>query len=224
MKFFLSLLLFVSTQANAVEFDKDVPEAIKKQFSMDYDLVTNLQSKGATPLHQKIFGTVSGASYKSFFEERITFIGMDDCGGSPGVVACVQPFFGAHTMWLSPNFIKFNLPQMARIMILFHEARHTEGKNGNWSHASCPVPFLDDNGKDVTGLFSGAKLEGQAACDSTPFGSYGSSTIMSKNIAKHCTNCSQKTVMDSELLATDQIKRIIHPKAKKEMLEDFEKP
>lgn len=219
----LSLFVVFSIQSQAIQFETDVPATIRQQFAEDYGLVTSMQGRGQTPLHQQIFGTTDGATYKNFFETRVSKIGMDDCGGGPGVVACVQPFSGSDIMWLSPNFVKFNMPQIARIMVLFHEARHTESKNGNWGHARCPVPFRDDNGQDIKGLFSGTKLEGLPACDRTPLGSYGSSTIMVKNIAGFCTNCSEKIKMDSDLMVQDQIKRMSEPGAKQAMVDDFKK-
>jgi hypothetical protein len=126
-------------------------------------------------------------------------------------------------MWLTENFTKFNMPQVARMMVIFHEARHTEAAHNFWSHDYCPTPFLDENGNDIKGLYSGAKLEGQPACDSTPYGSYGSSTIMLKNMAKYCTNCSEKTKMDAELIVADQINRIDKPAVKQAMKADFAK-
>lgn len=217
----LSILVLFSVQSKALTFDSDVPDAIKQQFQVDYDLVTSVQAKSATALHQKIFGPVAGATYKNFFESRVKQVGMDSCGGGSGVVACVQPFIDSNVMWLSPNFVKFNMPQIARIMVLFHEARHTESKNGHWGHDSCPVPFRDEKGQDIRGLFSGTKLEGLPACDSTVYGSYGSSTIMIKNIAKFCQNCSEKTVMDAEMMVSDQVKRITDAGSQKQMRADF---
>lgn len=126
-------------------------------------------------------------------------------------------------MWLTPNFVKFNMPQIARIMVIYHEARHTEAENGHWSHDYCPTPFLDENGQDIKGMYSGMKLEGEPACDSTYKGSYGSSTIMLKNIAKYCTNCSDKLKMDADIIVADQLNRIDVPSVKNAMKADFAK-
>src|SRR6202023_2937082 len=107
---------------------------------------------------------------------RVTAIGMNDCG-SGKAVACVIPYMDPSKMWLTQNFIKFSHPQVARMMVVFHEARHTEVKNRNWSHAKCPKPFLGPDGQDMKSIWTGSKLEAQPACDITPLGSYGSSTI-----------------------------------------------
>ncbi|MEK7388731.1 MAG: hypothetical protein AAB036_03445 [Elusimicrobiota bacterium] len=201
-------------------FDADVPPAIQKQMREDLAFIDGITGGGATPLHQKIFGTVNGPAYTKFFVDRVTGIGMDDCGSS-NAVACVMPFMNPSKMWLTENFIKFSHPQIARMMVVFHEARHTERNNRNWFHAYCPTPFLDANGRDIRSIWTGSSLAGEPACDVTPFGSYGSSTIMLKNISKFCTNCTDKVKMDASLYAEDQMGRIVDPKAKKDMDADL---
>jgi len=203
-------------------FDSDVPADIQAQMRADMAFMGTIKGSGATPLHKKIFGAVDGAAYLKFFNTRVSGIGMDDCG-SAKAVACVIPFQDPSKMWLTQNFIKFDHPQISRMMIVFHEARHTESKNGNWSHATCPTPFLDANGKDMVSIWTGATLAGEPACDVTPLGSYGSSTILLKNVQKYCANCTDKVKMDAGLYADDQLGRITDDGAKQEMLADFQK-
>ena len=201
-------------------FDKDVPEEIQKQMLADLAFIKGLAGDRSTPLHKTIFGSVSGADYGKFFETRVSAIGMSSCGGG-NAVACVIPFRDPSKMWLTQNFIRFSHPQVSRMMVVFHEARHTESANWNWSHATCPTPFRDENGRDMKSIWTGAKLAGEPACDETPLGSYGSSTVMLKNIAKFCSNCTDKVRMDAGLYADDQLGRIIDADAKKEMRDDF---
>lgn len=201
-------------------FDADVPAEIQSQMRADLAFVKGLSGGKATALHAKIFGAVSGADYVKFFETRVSAIGMSSCGGG-NAVACVIPFRDPSKMWLTSNFVRFSHPQVSRMMVVFHEARHTETKNWNWSHATCPTPFRDAQGKDMKSIWTGATLAGEPACDETPLGSYGSSTIMLKNIAKHCSNCTDKVRMDAELYAEDQLGRIIDEDARKEMKDDF---
>lgn len=203
-------------------FDSDVPADIQAQMRADMAFMGTIKGSGATPLHRKIFGAVDGAAYLKFFNTRVSAIGMDDCG-SAKAVACVIPFQDPSKMWLTQNFIKFDHPQISRMMIVFHEARHTESRNGNWAHATCPTPFLDANGKDMVSIWTGATLAGEPACDVTPLGSYGSSTILLKNVQKYCSNCTDKVKMDAGLYADDQLGRITDDGAKQEMLADFEK-
>lgn len=201
-------------------FDSDVPAAIQAQMRADMAFIGTIKGGPGTPLHEQIFGDVDGATYVNFFNSRVTSIGMNDCG-SAKAVACVIPFEDPSKMWLTQNFIKFDHPQISRMMVVFHEARHTESQNGNWPHATCPTPFLDANGKDMVSIWTGATLAGEPACDVTPLGSYGSSTIMLKNIQKFCTNCTDKVKMDAGLYADDQLGRITDDGAKQQMLTDF---
>ena len=207
-------------RTNGLVFDADVPADIQSQMRADMAFMGTIKGAAGTPLHQKIFGAVDGATYVRFFETRVTGIGMDDCG-SAKAVACVIPFQDPSKMWLTQNFIKFDHPQISRMMIVFHEARHTESRNGNWPHATCPTPFLDANGKDMVSIWTGATLAGEPACDVTPLGSYGSSTIMLKNVQKFCANCTDKVKMDAGLYADDQMGRITDSGARQEMLTDF---
>lgn len=217
---FTMAAMLISVSAFAVEFDSNVPANIQEQMKQDLSFMNTVQGSGQTALHQQIFGKVDGASYMAFFEDRIKSVGKNACGGG-NAVACVYPFLGKK-MFITDNYIKFEHPQIARLMVVYHEARHTESQNGNWGHATCPTPFLGEDGKEIKSIWTGATLAGEAACDVTPLGSYGSSTIMIKNISKFCSNCNEKVKMDSEVYAADQMKRVIDAKAKADMKKDFE--
>ncbi|OGQ94607.1 MAG: hypothetical protein A2521_06170 [Deltaproteobacteria bacterium RIFOXYD12_FULL_57_12] len=208
------------SEARGYTFDADVPADIQSQMRSDLAFVAGLLGSGATKLHHQIFGPVGGAAYSKFFETRVSAIGMNGCGNG-NAVACVIPFWNPSKMWLTKNYIKFSHPQVSRMMVVYHEARHTESRNGNWPHASCPRPFRDAQGRDMKSIWTGALLAGEPACDETPFGSYGSSTIMLKNIAKFCTNCTDKVKMDAALYADDQLGRIIDADARRQMQDDL---
>lgn len=225
MNFFKTALVaigvLVSVNVWALTYDSDVPKDLQNQMNQDLGFVAQVQGNGQTKFHQQIYGAVDGKSYKSFFESHIEEAGLDDCGDSLAV-ACVSPFYNPNKMWLTPNYTKFSHPQIARLMIVFHEARHAESDHGNWMHDTCPNPFKDETGKDKVSIWTGAKLAGQPACDSTPFGSYGSSTIMLKNVSKFCANCTDKVKMDADIYAMDQLGRIDRAEVKKAMLSDFD--
>ncbi len=204
----LLALTLGSAPAMAYTFDTNVPSDIKTQMTADLGFMASVTGNGTSGLHQKIFGAVSGPAYKTFFESRVSAIGMNDCG-SAKAVACVIPFYNPSKMWLTQNFVKFSHPQIARLMIVYHESRHTESGNGNWSHATCPDPFVGADGKEIISIWTGSTLAGEPACDETPFGSYGSSMIMLKNVSKFCANCNEKVKMDAGFYADDQFKRII---------------
>lgn len=222
MKVLLSLIAtsLLSISAFAVSFDGNVPENIQNQMKQDLSFMETIKGSGQTGLHKEIFGAVDGATYKNFFETHINSVGKNSCGGG-NAVACVYPFLGKK-MFITDNYIKFEHPQIARLMVVYHEARHTESENGNWAHATCPTPFLGEDGKEIKSIWTGATLAGEPACDSTPRGSYGSSTILIKNVAMFCSNCNEKVKMDADIYAMDQMKRITNPSAKAEMKKDFE--
>jgi len=211
---------FVAESARGYKFDANVPAEIQKQMRDDLAFIRGIQGGGTSGLHQQIFGSVDGAAYTQFFESRVKSIGMNGCGNG-NAVACVIPMMGPSKMWLTQNYIKFSHAQVARMMVVFHESRHTELRHGNWPHASCPDPFLDAAGNDMKSIWTGAMLAGEPACDKTPLGSYGSSMIMLKNIQKFCTNCTDKVKMDAGIYADDQLNRVIDPKAKKQIQDDL---
>ena len=127
----------------------------------------------------------------------------------------------SNKMWVTKNYTQFDHPQVARVSVTYHEARHSETQNGNWSHATCPTPFKDANGNDMKSIWTGALLQGQPACDVTAFGSYGSATILLKNIAMNCSNCNSKVKADADIFGNDQINRIIDANSKAAMKADF---
>ncbi|MBK7962000.1 MAG: hypothetical protein IPK04_12855 [Bdellovibrionales bacterium] len=211
---------FAAAPESSVVFDSNVPKDIQAQMLNDLTFMAELQGSNQTAFHKQIFGDFSGNSYKNFFETRVRKIGMNACGGG-NAVACVIPFLASNKMFLTNNFVKFSHPQIARMMVVYHEARHTESQQGNWAHDTCPTPFLDEQGHDKKSIWTGAILEGEAACDSTAFGSYGSSTILLKNVTKFCANCSDKVKMDADIYAIDQLGRINRDDVKKSMIADF---
>lgn len=223
----VGLIAVMAVQANAsalnatgAKFDSNVPAEIKKQMIDDLAFMGTIQGNQVTALHQEIFGAMTGEGYVKFFNDRVARIGLNDCGSSIAV-ACVIPFRGSDKMWITQNYIKFSHPQIARLMVVYHESRHTETQNGNWMHATCPKPFVDERGQPVRSIWTGSDLAGQDGCDVTPYGSYGSSTILLKNVAKFCANCTEKVKQDANLYSTDQLKRIIDAQAHRKMVSDF---
>ena len=215
-----TIFLFSTGSAWAFTFDTDVPADIQTQMTTDLGFMNGIQGSATSPLHQQIYGSVSGTDYAKFFSSHVTAVGLNDCGDK-NAVACVIPFFDSSKMWITQNYIKFSHPQVARLMVVFHEARHTEDAQSNWPHANCPTPFLDDAGHDMVSIWTGASLAGRPACDSTPFGSYGSSTILLKNLSKNCSNCSEKVKLDAGMYADDQIGRITSAQAKSDIKKDI---
>jgi len=184
--------------------------------------VGTLTGRTTSPLHNSIFGQMGGPSYLRVFGSRIKMVGLYDWDKKP-VVACVIPAISPSKMWLTDYYIKSSNPQIARIMILFHESRHSDPENENWRHVNCPDPFRDAKGNDILSILTGVPLAGKPGCDVSPLGSYGSSLIMLKNIQRYCTNCTEKVRMDAGLYADDQLIRIVDARSRNAILDDVYK-
>jgi hypothetical protein len=215
-----AFLALSSSSFATLQFDNNVEANLQNQMKGDLAFMAGVQGNSGTALHQQIFGAVSGPVYASWFQQRIFSIGKNNCGDS-AAVACVIPGVNPNKMWVTPNYTNFNHPQIARISVIYHEARHSESQNNNWQHATCPTPFVDANGKTMVSIWTGVQLQGQPACDITPYGSYGSQTILLKNMAMNCSNCNSKVKADAELYGEDQLGRITDPTAKAQMVADF---
>ncbi len=220
--FLAAAVLAAPVFSHAYTFDGDVPEAVKEQITTDMGFMASLEGSAGSSLHKEIFesDTIQGAAYKNFFESRVTSVGMNSCGGG-NAVACVIPWRDSSKIWLTQHYVRFSHPQVAKMMVVFHEARHTEVQNGNWHHANCPDPFLDESGQEIRSIWTGASLGGEAACDETAFGSYSSSMIMLKNISKFCTNCTDKVKLDAGIYADDQFKRVIDQESRAKIIADL---
>lgn len=221
MERFLIAALFLLNVGTAygLSFDRGVTADLRNQITSDLNFIGTLQGNSGSKLHTEIFGAVEGGSYSTWFSSRIQKVGVSKCGNQLAV-ACVTPLRGSDKMFVTENYTKFSHPQIARLMILFHEARHTEKENGFWGHAVCPKPYRYSNGTDIRSIWTGSLLEGEPACDVTPYGSYGSSTILLKNISNQCTNCNEKVKMDAGLYAADQVNRMMDINAKNEVWND----
>jgi hypothetical protein len=203
---------FYATSANAeLNYDSDVPAALHDQLVQDLSVITSLEgTQSPSTTYAKIFGIsrLDGKGLLKFFEDRITGFGMDECGGGPAVAACVQPFLDHHKMWITPNYIRFNAPLVYRLSVVFHESRHTEAQNGNWHHATCPTPYVDENGNDIKGILSGTLMAGRPACDTTVLGAYSLQATLLKAIERTCVGCTEKFKQDAQIFGDDTVNRI----------------
>lgn len=216
---FLALALCaVPVNSWALQFDSDVPADVQTQVVQDLAFMKSLRGDKVTPLHQQIYGAMDGG-YGNWFDSRVKGVGMNSCGGG-NAVACVIPYQDSTKIWFTENYTRFSHPQIAKMMVVYHEARHTEDNNNNWMHATCPSPFLAPDGSEMKSIWTGASLASEPACDITPLGSYGSSTILLKNIQKFCTNCTEKVRMDAGIYSDDQLGRIVDAGAKAQMQRD----
>ena len=217
-------LAFGSAAARAdLSYDDDVTPELRTQLAQDVAFVTSIEGASASDNYRAIFGTskLDGASLMKFFEERITGFGLDECGGGPAVAACVQPFLDSHKMWITPNYIRFNAPQLYRLSVIFHESRHTEDEHGNYPHATCPTPYRDEAGNDIKGILSGTLMAGKPACDTTILGAYGLQATLLKNVQLNCATCTEKVKADGELFGNDTVMRISNVPQRNKLRKDL---
>lgn len=206
---------------DGLAFSDAVPAPVKRQMLDDLRFVGSIRGTGGSRLHQKIFGAVNGSDYADYFKARVKTVAFGRC--PPNAVACVYTFpTTSSIMRVTENYVKFKHPQIARLMIVFHEARHTEPENNHWRHVRCPDPFLDETGREILSIWTKLPLAGEKGCDDTPLGSYSSTVVMLKNISKHCANCTDKVRMDAGFYADDQFKRVIDPAAREEIRRDID--
>lgn len=199
---------------SGIQFDSNVDPTLKQQVQEDLALVKSISGVNASPLHQEIFGNVDGNAYEPWFYARVFYFGVSDCGNPVSAVACVNSR-DHNKIWVTDNYIKISHPEIARVMTLFHEARHTETASRGWPHARCPLNF------PYSSIWTGGSLKGHFACDSSEYGSYASASVMLNNISKFCSNCSAKVKADAKLYSDDQIKRVTQKSALARMKQDF---
>ncbi|MBS1958835.1 MAG: hypothetical protein JST80_05110 [Bdellovibrionales bacterium] len=191
----------VFAQVPNIQFDSDVSASLKTQVLADIDWISTVHGVRSTPLHQRIFGAIDGANYMQWLGSRVYYFGVDRCGGG-NAVACVKSKYD-NKMFVTNQYIRGNYPQVARLMTIYHEARHTEKQNGMWAHAKCPSNF------PYRSIWTGARLAGNRSCDGSELGSYASASILMDNISKFCENCTDKARADARLYADDQMKRVV---------------
>lgn len=161
----------------------------------------------------------------TWFGQRIRAFGYDNSGTTGQAVAYNPTASGdpaqANYMMVTDYFVKGNQPQLARILVLFHEARHSEADHDYWEHVDCPVPYNDDAGQPIKSIFTGLPLAGQPGCDVTPIGAYGASSVMINNIGRFCTNCSEKIKSDADLYSRDQVNRLMNQADRQTLRNDY---
>jgi hypothetical protein len=216
----LGLPLVAASPAYAIDFESDVPAEVANQTRADLSFVEGITARQSSPMHMGVFGKVSGQGYMQWFGERISTFGYD-ANDRSGAIAYNDSMWNPNHMMVTDYYVKGNLPQTARVLVLFHEARHSEREHGYWSHAYCPRPFKDENGNDIKSIFSGLPLAGQPGCDNTASGAYGSSTIMINNIGRFCENCSEKIKMDAAIYSKDQAYRLVNRAEHDKLVKDF---
>jgi hypothetical protein len=208
--------------SEALQFSPDLPAVTASQIEGDLKFISSVQGSKVSPLHDKVFGKMQGSNYATWFMNRIALI--DYTTGDDGTVAFVIPQIDSTRLFLTGNYVTANAPQIARLMVIFHEARHTESIGNYWPHATCPSPFTNAMGADVKSIWTNLPLSGESACDTQVLGAYGVSIILLQNIANNCESCSEKVKLDANLYAQDQLLRITDKEAQTSLRVDLGLP
>ena len=212
----ISLLTFVEVvyaDDYGIKFDSTVTPKMKGEVLGDLSFIQTVTSARASPLHQEIFGMVNGSNYIRWFTQRVFEFGVDLDAGPTTVAYHTDEF--VNKIFVGGNYVNGGYPQIARLMTLFHEARHTETEHDFWEHAKCPRRFPHRS------IWTGADISGGYACEDNAYGSYSSVSVMLNNISKFCSNCSAKVKADAKLYSDDQVLRVIDGDAMAKLQADF---
>jgi hypothetical protein len=194
------------------------PDSFKSAIKKDLKALASLKGGAGSPLHQEIFrGPVEGETYVSWFTDRIKRIVYSPCMNSERIIAAASSrgdmfvagrYFDARSVNDAQGVSD---PQLYRLSVLLHEARHVEG----FDHVACTLkkkvsgdPFALPNSYDTDN------------CDNTEVGAYGTQVIFMYNVAqfhpeiqlipKNLSSARRITSSESRLrLATDL--RLIPP-------------
>src|SRR4051794_19062124 len=107
--------LFSHAVAQAYHADPNIPGPLLDQIKSDLEFIGQVQGVEQSRIHQQVFGQLSGRAYHQFFEDRITDLGLDEKSESHAV-AYVRPVTEPSKLWLTHNYVKFNHPQIARLL------------------------------------------------------------------------------------------------------------
>ena len=182
---------------------------VQAQVKEDLAFLGSIKSNHSSPFHVQFLGQVNGEDYLRWVNQRIYNYQYHAAkGGDQTTFAYYKPG-GAYMLYVTENYFKYSLPQIFRLSLIIHEARHAENIDGAWPHATCPIPFVDSNKNDVIGYFTHAKMEGTSACDDQIGGSYSLAAIFLLNIAQNANNVTEKVKLDAKIFGEDTLKRVI---------------
>jgi hypothetical protein len=113
-------------------------------------------------------------------------------------------------IWIYLEFSNSQYPIVFRQSVLLHEARHLDGGTTYpWKHVFCPIPYSDEVGDPI--IVQGVGLAGQLRCDDDERGAYGAQIEFLNNLAKFCTNCTEKIKADAAYYASAYLDSVMEP-------------
>ena len=184
----------------------------------DLRSLLSIQGSTATPLHKKFFGDgpLDGLSYLAYVMR------VHDIFEYDASMVSSAPFLqaGIDRIYFGKSYFYSSFPLVVRLSALIHEAVHNDTSEAD---QLCPVPFLDEKGRDKITLYGKVKLEGLPACADKYDGPYGRQVVMLKNIEKYCESCDEKMRLEAGRFANELLERFISMEAKKALIDDFSK-
>jgi len=200
---FLALTLSSFAAYEPLEYFRDVPPEMERLHRSDIEFLYGLRASKQSEIHRKFFGGPDGRAYEDFLRARVRFIGISDCG-NPNSAACAEGIFADSTIWLTKSYMKPSLPQVLRAQIMLHERMHLDLRI---EHEDCPADYP-----------LASKIFGPLAkfpsCDKDENGSFGPGVAMLYQVARNCTNCSEKVKADALYYADEYLKHIYQEEAR----------
>ena len=168
-------------------------ERVQTTLDRDGRFLHEMQTNGTYPMFQQKFGRpFTGAGVLEWVSERVARVIYTDrpltSGGPEAIAANVSsegPEYRKNFL-IGPSFFdESRFPQIARVSIFLHEARHSDGfddmatENDSMPHERCPADFEAE------------RMRGQYACDKNLDGSYAYQALFLREVMMHCSNCSR---------------------------------
>lgn len=190
------------------------PEFIRavQVYQMDVSALSQVRIKSKASLFKSFFGSSDSSGIQRFITTRVKNIGYSS-QVPEGVLAAA----GEGVMFLTPAYHASDSPQVSRLAVVVHEARHLD--QSPWAHVWCPSPYYFTLGSRAYRVPELEHVPIQA-CDDTEYGAYGVQYTFLRAIGESCSNCTDKVKMDARLFSdVDGMVRITDPKAAARLLE-----
>lgn len=192
--------------------------ALRRQADSDLEWGRSLRGAEASPLHRKLFGDspLDGRLYEAFFKQRVTRLAKAGTfTGCAGAIACHGAW---KTVRLTEKYADPRLPQVVRLSLLLHEARHSD--DGSHDHFVCPGSIRGPDGGPLRSPYLDVEVGGLRACDEEPLGAYGLQIVMLRNIQRYCGNCEPAVKTEAGRYADFLMNLIRSEEARRELLAD----
>lgn len=181
-------------------------------FQKDLDLISYLKFTATAPLFQRFFQPSNAIGLQNFIEKRVHKISWEP-NAPEGVTAAAN---GNGILFLTREYAD-NYPQIARISVIIHEAKHLEPET--WDHQWCRQPYLFQLDQLLYRIPELNQVSVKA-CDRTELGAYGIQYTFLRAIAESCSNCTDKIKMDARLYSVpDGLIRIDDARAAARLIE-----